>query len=106
MPALCRALHLLELAHLLALHTAAGEAGVGGEEPERLIAPVVGQPAFDKLPIGERLVHGEQFDGRDAERFEIVERGRRREPRIGPAQVWRNLRVAGREALDVDLVDL
>ena len=35
--------HLLELAHLLAARPAAGEALVGREEAERVVAPVVAQ---------------------------------------------------------------
>ena len=46
-----------------------------------------------------------QLDARDAERLQVVDDGRRREARVRPAHVRRDLGVADGEALDVQLVD-
>ena len=45
-----------------------GVGGVGGEEAQRVVAPVVGQAPLDERRLGGEGVHGEQLDGGDAER--------------------------------------
>jgi hypothetical protein len=50
-------------------------------------------------------VHREQLDRGDAEVLEVGDHRRRREPGIGAAQLRRQIRMTGREPLDVELVD-
>ena len=53
--------HGLELLHLLAA-AAAGRVGVvRREEPDRVVAPVVGQPAFGQDGVADELVHRHEF---------------------------------------------
>jgi hypothetical protein len=97
--------HALELAHLLAADAGRGVERVRREEADRRVAPVVRQPAVDEEGLVGDVVNGQQLDGRDAERLQVLERGRVGEPRVGAAQVLAHVRVELREALDVHLVD-
>ena len=97
--------HLLELLHLAAGLTGGAVAVVGREEADRVVAPVVAQPALDEVGVLDELVHRQQLDRRDAERRQVLERGRVREPGVGAAQLLGDAGMALREALDVHLVD-
>ncbi len=79
--------HSLELAHLLPAHTGGGVLGVGREEADRRVAPVVREPAVVQEALVGDLVDREQLDRRDAERDEVLDRGVRGEPGIGAAQI-------------------
>ena len=51
------------------------------------------------------LVHGEQLDGGDSQRGEVLEDRRVREPGVGAAHLGRDVGVPHGQALDVGLVD-
>ena len=53
----------------------------------------------------DELVHGQQLDGRDAEREQVVDDGGVGEAGVRAALVLGHFGVTGGEALDVDLVD-
>ena len=57
------------------------------------------------MKLVDVAVHGQQFDRRHAEAFEVVDRRLGREPEVGAAQFGRDARVPRREALDVHFVD-
>ena len=97
--------HLLELADLLAALAGARVLVVRREEADRVVAPVVAQPARDEVAVVDELMHRHQFDGADAEPGQVIERSRVGESGIGAAQRRRNTGHAGREPLDVQLVD-
>ena len=59
---------------------------------------------FGKETLEEQL-HSYGIDRRDSERSQMFHRGRMRESRVSSAHVVRNLRMAFREAFDVDFVD-
>ena len=99
MPAACRALHHgLELVHLLAELTAGCVVGVRGEEPDRVVAPVVAQSLLDQHVVVDELVHGHELDGRHADPREVVDDGRVRDPGVRAAQRLRERRDAARSA--------
>ncbi len=76
--------HLLELGE--------GEVGIGGvapgggEEADRVVAPVVLQPLLEKVTVVDEGVDRQQLDGADAQRRQVAGDLRRREPGIGAAQ--------------------
>ena len=74
------------------------------EVPDRLVAPVVGQPALDQEVVRHVLVHGQQLDGGHAEAGQVLDDGVVPEPGVGPAQRLGHPRMAHGEAPDVRLV--
>jgi hypothetical protein len=70
-----------------------------------VIAPVVPQPLVHQVLFVHELVDGQQFDGGDPERGQIVDGCRVRQPRVRAAQVLGHLVPELAEALDVHLVD-
>ena len=97
--------HLLELVDLLAEVPGRRVARVGAEEPDRVVAPVVGEAAVGLVLLGHRVVHGQQLDRGHPQLGEVADRGGRGEARVGAAQLRRHLRVAPGEPLHVHLVD-
>ena len=97
--------HLLELGDLLAAVARRAVGVVRGEEPQRVVAPVVDEVALGERGLGEELVHRQQLDRGDAEVAEVVDDGGCREAGVGPAQLLRHAVVQLRHALDVHLVD-
>ena len=75
------------------------------EVPDRVVAPVVGQPALEQERLGHVLVHRQQFHRGHAEPGQVVGDRLVREPGVGAAQVLGHVRVAHGEPLDVRLVD-
>ena len=65
--------HRLELAHRVERRGRRGVAVLGGEEAQRVVAPVVHQPAVDQVPVVDVLVDRQQLDGRDAQALQVVE---------------------------------
>ena len=97
--------HGLELGDLLARAVGGGEPRVGGEKSDRVVSPVVREPAFHQIPVGDRIVHGQELDRGDAELAQVFESGRRGQARVGAAEGTGHVGMAGGEALDVELVD-
>ena len=97
--------HLLELADLLAADSLARVARVRREEADRVVAPVVGEAALDKVAVPHELVDGHELDRSDAEPTEVLDGGGGGQPGVRSPQPLRNGRVARGEALDVSLVD-
>ena len=100
-----RADHRLELRDLLAALPGGGVVVVRGEEADRVVAPVVPQSPLDQVSVVDELVHGQQLHRGHAELDQVVDRGRMGQPGVRAALGLRDVRVAGGEALDVDLVD-
>jgi hypothetical protein len=70
--------HRLELGDLaagLAGPDGGGVAVVGGEEADRVVAPVVRQSFRDQERLRHVLVYGQQLDGRDAEVAQVRDGG-------------------------------
>ena len=97
--------HALELAHLLAVLAGGGVAGVRGEEADRRVAPVVGEPALEQERLVDDVVDGQQLDRGDAEVAQVGERRLGGEAGVGAAQLLAHLGVQAREAAHVRLVD-
>ena len=93
--------HCLELAD----GVLRGIASVRREITDRVIAPVVPQTALDQRALVDERMHGHQFDRRDAQALQVLDRRRRRETRIRAAQRGRDVRMAPREPAHVQLVD-
>ncbi len=100
--------HGLELGDL-----AAGPAGphrrrvavVRREVPDRVVAPVVRQPALRQEALRHVLVHRQQFDSCHAEVGQVGDRGLVPEPGVAAAQLGGHAWMAHREPFDVHLVD-
>ena len=93
-----------DLAAGLASADRGGIAVVRREVADRVVAPVVGQAPADQERLRYVLVHWQQFDGGDAQVRQVRDGGVVGQAGVGPAELWRNVRVAHGEALDVDLV--
>jgi hypothetical protein len=77
--------HLLELGYLSAL-TAGGRIARGGREKvRRVITPIIPQSFIDEAFVVEEIVNRQQFHGRHAERFEMLDGGGSREAEIRTA---------------------
>ena len=99
--------HRLELGHLATGSPGSSRgrvSGVRGEAAEGVVAPVVVEPLSSKQGVVEVVVNRQQFHGRDAQCPKMVDGGGRGEPGIGPAQLHRDVGVALREPLDMDLI--
>ena len=97
--------HRLELEHLLAALAAGGVRVVRGEEADRVVAPVVRQVTLGQVVVLDELVNRHELDRGDAQMLEVVDRHGMRERRIRTANGWGQRRMAGREPLDVELID-
>src|SRR5690606_12542622 len=78
---------------------------VGGEEADRVVAPVVPQAPLDQRVVVHELVHRLELDGGDAERGEVLDGDGVGQAGVGAPQRLRDARVGGGEPLDVHLVD-
>ncbi len=75
------------------------------EEAERVVAPVVDQPALRDSRLGDEVVHRQQLHGGHPEVGEVVDDRRRGQAGVRPAQLLGHPVVQGGHALDVHLVD-
>ena len=82
-----------------------GEARIGCEQRDRVVAPVVRQAEPREVALVDPGGHGHQLDGGDAQPDEVLDRRRVRERRAGAPQRLRHLGVRPREAAHVQLVD-
>ena len=97
--------HQLEVGHLLAVLAAVGVLVVGREEVEGVVAPVVAQSPLEQVRVVGELVDGQQLEGGDAERSQVLDEGRVGDAGIGAAQFRVDVGMAHRGALHVGLVD-
>ena len=96
--------HRLELDDLSAVRAPQCVLMVRGEEADRLIAPVVAQPASDQPGVMDELLHGKQLHRRDAEPQEMVDGDRMPQAGVSAAQ-RADVGMPFRKALDVELVN-
>ena len=82
-----------------------GQSKIGGEEAERVVAPIIGQPAFRHESLVNVMMDGQQLDGGHSQRTEMPQRTFIRQPGIRPAMLLRHPRTLEREALYVHLVN-
>ena len=82
-----------------------GVGGLGGEEREGRVPPVVRQASFGEEGLVALRVDGQQLDGGDAQVLQVGHGGRVSQARVGAAQLRGHTGHVLREALDVDLVD-
>ncbi len=76
-----------------------------GEERERVVAPVVAHAALLSRGLGDELVDGEQFDRGDAERTQVLDRGRMAEARVRAALLLGDVGMGPGEPAHVQFVD-
>jgi len=97
--------HSLELAHLLAARSRRRVQRVRSEKPDRRVPPVVGQAArVQEVLVGD-VVDGQELDGGDAQRAQVLDCVVGGEARVRAAKIVAYSRVELREATDVCLVD-
>ena len=75
------------------------------EEPDRVIAPVVGQPPRGQRTVGHRPLDRQQLDRGHPQADQVLEHRRVPKPGVGAAKLRRQLRVGRGDPLDVGLVD-
>ena len=97
--------HRLELPDVLCPIGRGGIANIGSEKSDGVIAPIIGEAAIDQVFVPDEMVDGQQFDGRHAQLLQMFDHGRRRESRIGAAQVVGNVGVPGGQALHVHFIN-
>ena len=79
--------------------------GVRGEVADRVVAPVVGEPAVAEERLRHVVVHREQLDRGDTEVEQVGDGRLVGQPGVGAAQLGWNVGVRRGEALDVHFVD-
>ena len=97
--------HLLELGHLLAVVAARAVARHRREVSQRVVAPVVAQALVQQVAFIDEVMHRQQLHRRDAQLLQILDARIMRQPRIGPAQLLRDIRIAHGKAAHMHLVD-
>ena len=97
--------HVLELEHRVARSAARAVRRVRRQVAERVVAPVVAQPALDQEVLGHEVVHRHELERGHAQLLQVLDDHRVRERRIRPAHVLGDVGMARGEALDVRLVD-
>ena len=97
--------HGLELRHLLPAAARGGEARIGGEIADRVVAPVVREASIDQVLGRDRVMHRKELDRGHPQPRQILDRRGRHEPGIGAAQIARDVGMPDGEAFDVHLVD-
>ena len=97
--------HGLELLHLLAVGRVGRVAGVGSEEAEGVVAPVVAQTLLQERVVLHELVHRHQLDRGHAEPGQVLGDGGMGQAGVRAAQLLGNVGVQLRQALHVGLVD-
>src|SRR5229473_4291681 len=93
--------HRLEFVDL----SAARVARVGREETDRVITPVIPEPFLDQSPVVNKRVDRHQFDRANAEALQMRDYWLGCQPRIGPPQVARDVRMATCEAFYVEFIN-
>ena len=73
--------HHLELLHRILWQVRRGIAAVGRKKAEGVIAPVIGEAPVDEMPVVEKVVHRQQFDGGDPQVGQMADRRPRRPAR-------------------------
>ncbi len=97
--------HALELGDLAAARAGRGVGRVRREVADGVVAPVVREAVLEQVHLVEEVVHGQQLDGGDAERGQVLEHRGVGESRVGAALVLGDRRVQPGDAAHVRLVD-
>ena len=96
--------HGLEFGHLLA-EAPGCVPGVGGEESDRVVPPVVREAPIVECALRDELMDRHQLHGGDPERPEVIDDGVVRQPQERPADPVGNLGLTHAHATNVALVD-
>ena len=97
--------HGLELRDLFAPRSAGAIGVVRGEQADRVVAPVVRQPASSQAVVRHELVDRHQLDRRDSQLLQVTHDRRMRQPLVGPAQFFRYLGMQPGQAPHMRFVD-
>jgi hypothetical protein len=97
--------HLLEFADLVAVLPGEGVPARGRKEVDGVVAPVVLQPLLHEKVLVHDLVDGQELDGGDAQRLQVLDDGRVGDGRVGASEVLRHVGVEPGEPLHVGFVD-
>ena len=97
--------HLLEFLHLSAELAAGRVLVVRSEKADRVVSPVIPQPALHQKRIVNELLDRHELHRGDAERLQVLDDRGMRESGVRPALILRDLRMQLGESLDVHLID-
>ena len=79
---------------------------VGRCEPaDRIVAPIILQAPIEHKRLAHEGLAGQQFDRGDADRFQVLDDRRRREPQILPAPLLGDRRMQAGKAFHVQFID-
>ena len=78
---------------------------LGREERQRVVAPVVAQPAFEQEAVLQERMHRQQFHRRDSQALQVLDEARVGQRRAGAAQRLAQVFALHRNAAQVDFVD-
>src|SRR6516162_10066012 len=78
--------HLLEFRNLLAKRSAARKARVRSKKSNGVVAPIVGQPTPNQMPLRDRMMDGHELNCCDPEGLQIVEHRRKHQPGVGSSE--------------------
>ncbi len=62
-----------------------------GKESERVVAPIIHQPAIDQMTVIDELVDGQQFNRRYSQALQKTNRGIGSNARVGAALFFRHV---------------
>ena len=96
--------HALEFVHLVA-ESLGGVAHVGSEEADRVVSPIIREPALGEMSVDDELMHGQQLECGDAEREEVLDHRIAAEAEIRAAKILRHVGMQLCHPFDVALVD-
>ncbi len=97
--------HLPELVHLSTRVAGGAIAGHGGEIAQRVVTPIVCESFLDQRSLVDKVVYGKKFHSRNAELLEVIDAHFVAKPGIGPAQLFRDFRIANTEAPNMNFVN-
>ncbi len=79
---------------------------VRGRKPcDGIVAPIVAELALEQELFADEGLTGQQFHGRYAERFQVLDHRSDRQPEVGSAPLLRHRRMQTGESLHVQLID-
>src|SRR4029077_12905396 len=97
--------HLLEFLHLLADLTARGVFVVWRQIADRIVSPIVPQPALHQMFVMNKLMDGHKFYSRDPQAREMLDGFGMTQSRISPPQLLGDIRLSDRKAFNVRFIN-
>ena len=85
--------HHLELLHIILRDARATVIGLGGQETQRVVPPVVLQPFLRQVAIVKVIVHRQELDRRHAQVGQVLDGRFGSQPGVAAAQLFGHVRI-------------